>query len=80
MAHEAAAKKPTTWRSIYPVHPCADVFPMLDDAKLAELAQDIKQNGLRHSIVLAAGPHPSVLDGQESTRGIRTLRHCAARR
>lgn len=35
-----------------PVHPSAAVFPMLADDELAELAEDIKANGLIHPIVL----------------------------
>lgn len=34
------------------VHPAAAVFPMLPDDELAELAEDIKANGLLHPIVL----------------------------
>src|SRR4029450_11207561 len=34
-----------------PVHPAAAVFPMLPDDELAELAEDIKANGLHHPIV-----------------------------
>ena len=34
-----------------PVHPAAAVFPMLPDDELAELAEDIKANGLLHPIV-----------------------------
>lgn len=35
-----------------PVLPAADVFPMLPEDELAELADDIKENGLRESIVI----------------------------
>jgi hypothetical protein len=34
------------------VHPAADVFPMMDDEALAELAEDIKANGQQVPIVL----------------------------
>jgi hypothetical protein len=35
-----------------PVHPAADVFPMLDIDELADLAADIKSTGLQHPIVV----------------------------
>jgi hypothetical protein len=41
-----------TWRERWPVHPAADVFPMLPDDELDRLAADIKANGLREKIVL----------------------------
>src|SRR5262245_49079443 len=41
-----------SWRSIYPVHPCADVFPMMTDLEIDELAADIKANGLRQPVLL----------------------------
>jgi ParB-like chromosome segregation protein Spo0J len=36
------------------IHPAAAVFPMLTDDELADLAEDIKANGLLHPIVLDA--------------------------
>jgi hypothetical protein len=44
------------------IHPKADLFPMLDDEQLAELAADIKKNGLSHPIVLA--PDGVLVDGR----------------
>ena len=40
------------WREIFEVHPAADVFPMMSDEELADLAEDIKSNGLRVPIVV----------------------------
>jgi len=42
-------------------HPAADAFPMMDEAQLAELAADIRANGLRADIVTFAG---AILDGR----------------
>jgi len=33
------------WRQKYKVHPAADVFPMMSDDELANLGEDIKENG-----------------------------------
>lgn len=38
-----------------PVHPAAEVFPMLPDDELDELAADIKANGLAHPLVVKDG-------------------------
>lgn len=48
-------------KNIYdlPVHPAADVFPMLDPDELSDLAADIQANGLQHPIVVG------VVDGVE---------------
>ncbi len=44
------------------IHPVADLFPMLGEEELVELAEDIKQRGLLHPIVLDADGR--VLDGR----------------
>jgi ParB-like chromosome segregation protein Spo0J len=52
-----------------PVHPLADLFPMLPDDELAELAEDIKENGLIHPIVLTN-------DGEQIVDGRNRLAAC----
>ena len=52
-----------TWRDVYPPHPAAELFPMLDDAQLDELAADIKAHGLLHPIVVIADSK-RLLDGR----------------
>jgi 16S rRNA G966 N2-methylase RsmD len=43
------------------VHPVAELFPMMSDDELQELANDIKENGLQHPIVVKDGV---LLDGR----------------
>jgi hypothetical protein len=49
------------------VHPAADIFPMLPEDELAELAADIKANGLLHAITLDA--EGTLVDGRNRQRG-----------
>jgi hypothetical protein len=39
------------WRDHIKVHPAADLFPMMSDAELKELGEDIKKNGLEQPLV-----------------------------
>ena len=41
-----------SWREVFKVHPAADVFPMLGDAELTDLAADITSNGLQEPVVM----------------------------
>jgi len=45
----------------YKAHPAADMFPMMGETELAEMAKDIAENGLVDAIVLYEG---MVLDGR----------------
>ena len=63
---DVLAKSPTTWRDRMPVHPAADLFPMMSNDELLALGEDIKARGLAHSITLwrdADGGY-SLLDGR----------------
>jgi hypothetical protein len=40
------------WRKHLAVHPAAELFPLMSDAELKELAADIEKNGLRNRIVM----------------------------
>jgi hypothetical protein len=51
-----------SWRGVLPIHPAADLFPLLPEVELKELAADIKANGLVHAIVLDATG--KILDGR----------------
>jgi hypothetical protein len=51
------------------VHPAADLFPMLPDDELAELAADIGANGLIHPIVLDADGR--LIDGRNRLAACR---------
>lgn len=48
-----------------PVHPAADLFPLVSDAELRELADDIRENGQRHPIVTWNG---KLVDGRNRWR------------
>lgn len=50
----------TMWNGT--VHPAAELFPMLPDAELKALADDIAQHGLDHPVVIAADG--TLLDGR----------------
>jgi ParB-like nuclease domain len=57
-----------------PPHPAAEVFPMLDDDELEELASDIKNNGLQHPLVVAElGDEPLLVDGRNRREACRRV-------
>jgi hypothetical protein len=66
----------TSWRDLYPPHPCADVYPMIEESELAALEADIKANGLRAPVVLwpvkVDGPW-LILDGRNRLEALARL-------
>jgi ParB-like chromosome segregation protein Spo0J len=55
-----------------PVHPAAEVFPMLDEEELEELAQDIKANGLQQLLVIdELNGDPVLVDGRNRREAYR---------
>jgi ParB-like chromosome segregation protein Spo0J len=42
----------TKWRDVLPVHPAAEMFPLMNADELRELGEDIKKHGLKNPIVL----------------------------
>jgi DNA-binding Lrp family transcriptional regulator len=59
------AAAPFNWRDHLKVHPAAELFPLMPEAELRELAEDIKKNGLVDPIVIWSGDgFPMLLDGR----------------
>jgi len=62
-----AAKPTPSWREFLPIHPAAEMFPLMAPDELRALGEDIKKNGLTSPIVLWQGDHGSplyLLDGR----------------
>ena len=53
-----------------PFHSVADIFPMMSDADLQELAQDIKEHGLHEPIWICNG---KIIDGRNRYRACRVV-------
>jgi ParB/Sulfiredoxin domain len=60
--------KPKSWRDVLPIHPAADLFPLMSPDELRALGEDIKKNGLQHPPVLWAddenGAPYKLIDGR----------------
>ena len=53
---------PKSWRDVLPVHPAAEMFPMMNETELRELGEDIKATGLRLPIAITGDG--KLLDGR----------------
>jgi hypothetical protein len=47
-----ATQAARSWRDVLPVHPAAELFPMMSPDELRALGEDIKKNGLRSAIAV----------------------------
>jgi hypothetical protein len=68
-----------SWRDVLPVHPAAELFPLMSEPELKELGEDIKKNGLTSPIVLwQADPKApeQLLDGRNRLDAIEMMTGC----
>jgi hypothetical protein len=63
-ADGATAKTTWSWRDVLKIHPAAELFPLMTEAALHELAEDIKTNGLCAPFVGWGRDGQSLLDGR----------------
>jgi ParB-like chromosome segregation protein Spo0J len=77
MRLEVAIKSPLrNWRDVLPIHPAADLFPLVSESELKELAEDIRKNGLQTQIVLWSERNDSpryLLDGRNRLDALALL-------
>ena len=62
---------PISWRDQIKVHPAADLFPMMSDAELDELAADIAEYGLYQAIAFQGD---ELLDGRNRLAAIHRIK------
>jgi hypothetical protein len=46
------SSKPKSWRETLPIHPAADLFPMMTPDELKTLGEDIRKQGQRVAITV----------------------------
>jgi hypothetical protein len=69
--------KGASWRNLLPIHPAADLFPLMPPDELRALGEDIVKNGLRSHIVLwrsdPKSPTAVLLDGRNRLDAIELV-------
>jgi hypothetical protein len=71
--------EPQRWRDVLPIHPAAELFPLMSEEELRELAADIGANDLVEPVAIYRDPDlgDCLLDGRnrlERTSWSRSLR------
>jgi hypothetical protein len=64
---DSANPPPKSWRDVLPIHPAAELFPLMSEDEQRALGEDIKRNGLQQTITLwspTMGGAPAMLDGR----------------
>ena len=69
----ALVKDVPPWRNLIKIHPAAELFPLMADAELKELASNIWENGLRAPIVGWAVGDQFLLDGRNRLDALALL-------
>jgi hypothetical protein len=65
VSNSTPESEPKGWRDLLPIHPAAELFPLMGVDELRQLADDIQQNGLSEAPVLYDGPDGvCVIDGR----------------
>jgi hypothetical protein len=52
-----ASPSSRSWRDDLPVHPAAELFPIMTDTELVEMGNDIEKRGLQQAIVIYVDPN-----------------------
>jgi len=68
-------ERPRRWRDVLPIHPAAELFPLMTPEELRELAADIAKNGLRERVTFYDDPRLGVclLDGRNRLDALALL-------
>jgi hypothetical protein len=68
MTNDAKPAQGKSWRDVLPVHPAADLFPLMSPDELKALGEDIKKNGMQLPVAVWAADANSdcyfLLDGR----------------
>jgi hypothetical protein len=67
---------PFRWRDVLPIHPAAELFPLMNEAELRELADDIEKHGLTELVCLYDDQELGVcvLDGRNRLDALELLK------